>query len=139
MGRNKGLKLCNTNIHTYTSHFMDIQQQKWNPLQHTFKTEERRCNFTNDATTIKSFVKGLKNAHSLAMHIYKKGPQMLTDATTHHIDHTANHPCIEALQVIDPEITVGHIHDYPTDLQGMNHIDQVHNPAGQEENHIPRT
>ena len=29
------LKLCNTNIHTYTSHFMDIQQQERNPLQHT--------------------------------------------------------------------------------------------------------
>ena len=28
------LKLCNTNIHTYTSHFMDIQQWE-NPLQPT--------------------------------------------------------------------------------------------------------
>ena len=59
-------------------------------------------------------------------------------ATTHHIDHITDHPHIEDLQVINPEITVGHIHDHPTDLQGMNHIDQVHNPIGQEENHIPR-
>ena len=57
---------------------------------------------------------------------------------THCIDHIADHPHTEALQVISPEIAVGHIHDHPTDLQGMNHVDQVHNPAGQEENHIPR-
>ena len=44
------------------------------------KTEAKRCNFTNDAATIRIFVKGLKNAHSLAMHIYEKGPQMFTDA-----------------------------------------------------------
>ena len=58
-----------------------------------------------------------------------------TDLTmTHHTDHITDHPHIEALQVIDPEITVDHIHDHPTDLQGTNHVDQVHNPAGQEEN-----
>ena len=45
-------------------------------------------------------------------------------AMTHHIFHIADHPHIEAFQVIDPEITVGHI--------------QVHNPAAQSENHIPR-
>ena len=54
---------------------------------------------------------------------------------THHI---ADHPHLKALQVIDPEITVGHIHDHPTALQGMNHVKQGHSPAGQEENHIPR-
>ena len=32
----------------------------------------------NDAPTIRIF-KGLKNAHSLATHIYEKGPQMLSD------------------------------------------------------------
>ena len=42
--------------------------------------EDKKCNFTNDAATIKIFIKGLKNAHSLATHIYKKGPQMLIDA-----------------------------------------------------------
>ena len=45
-----------------------------------FKTEAKRCNFTNDAATIRIFIKGLKNAHSLATCIYEKGPQMLTDA-----------------------------------------------------------
>ena len=34
----------------------------------------------NDAATIRIFIKGLMNAHSLATHIYKKGPQMLSDA-----------------------------------------------------------
>ena len=59
-------------------------------------------------------------------------------AMTYLIDHIADHSYMEALKVISPEITVGHIHNHPTDLQGMNHVDQVHNPAGQEENHIPR-
>ena len=30
--------------------------------------------------TIRLFIKGLKNAHSLATHIYEKGPQMLSNA-----------------------------------------------------------
>ena len=58
-----GLKLCNTNIHTYTLCFMDIQQQEKESLAafvHRFKTEAKRCNFTNDAATIRIFVKGLK-------------------------------------------------------------------------------
>ena len=78
------LKLCNANIHTYTSHFMDIQQWEKKSLAtyiHRFKTKAKRCNFTNDAATIRIFVKGLKMpAYSLATHIYEKGPQTLTDA-----------------------------------------------------------
>ena len=77
------LKLCNTYIHTYTSHFMDSQQQEKESLAvyiHQFKTEAKWCSFTNDAVTIRIFVKGLKNAHSLATHIYKKAPETLTDA-----------------------------------------------------------
>ena len=53
------LKLCNANIHTYTLHFMDIQQQKKESLAayvHQFKTEAKCCNFTNDAATIKIFL-----------------------------------------------------------------------------------
>ena len=42
--------------------------------------EAKRCNFTHDATTIRIFIKGLKNAHSWATRIYEKGPQMFTDA-----------------------------------------------------------
>ena len=36
----------------------------------------------NDAATIRIFIKGLKNAHSLAARIYEKDPQTLTDAIT---------------------------------------------------------
>ena len=71
------LKLSDTNIHTYTSHFMDIQQWEKESLAayiHRFKIEAKRCNLTNDATTIRIFIKGLKNAHSLATCIYEKGP-----------------------------------------------------------------
>ena len=41
--------------------------------------EAKRCNFTNDAATIRIFIKGFKNAHSLATHIYEKGPQTLNN------------------------------------------------------------
>ena len=47
---------------------------------HRFKTEAKACNFTNEAATIRNFVKGLKNAHSLATCIYEKGPQTFMDA-----------------------------------------------------------
>ena len=76
------LKFYNANIHTDTSCFMDIQQGEKESLAaylHRFKKEAMRFNFTNDAATIRIFVKGLKNAHSLAMCIYEKGPEMFTD------------------------------------------------------------
>ena len=57
---------------------------------------------------------------------------------THHINHIGDLPNIQALQVINPKTTVGHIHEHPTNPQGMDHVDQVHNPARQEDNHIPR-
>ena len=72
------LKLCNANIHTYTLHFMDILQHEKESLaayMYRFKTEARNCIFPNDVTTITIFVKGLKNAHSLATHFYEKGTQ----------------------------------------------------------------
>ena len=59
-------------------------------------------------------------------------------AMTHHTGHTADHPNIEVLQVIDPKIAVHHICDHPTDLQGIDLANQIHTPAGQEEDHIPR-
>ena len=42
---------------------MSIQQQEeesFTTYIHNFKTKANRCNFTNDAATIKIFVKGLK-------------------------------------------------------------------------------
>ena len=77
------LKICNSNIHTSISHFMEIQQKEKEPFAtyiHHFKREAKRCNFTNNTVTIRIFVKGLKNAHSLDTCIYKKGPQTLVDA-----------------------------------------------------------
>ena len=64
-----GLKICNSDIHTSISHFIEIQQREMESLTvyiHHFKREAKRCNFTNNAVTIRIFVKGLKNAHSLA-------------------------------------------------------------------------
>ena len=47
---------------------------------HKFKQEANRCKFNNDATTIRIFLKGLKNAHTIATKVYKKGPQTLSEA-----------------------------------------------------------
>ena len=62
---------------------MEIQQGENESLTvyiHQFKTEARKSNFMNSTTTICTFIKGLKNAHSLATCIYEKEPQNLTDA-----------------------------------------------------------
>ena len=62
---------------------MEIQQKERESLAayiHGFKREAKTCNFTNNAATICIFVKGLKNAHTLAAHIYEKEPQTLSDA-----------------------------------------------------------
>ena len=61
---------------------MDIQQDKESLAAYIyrFKRDARRCNFTNNAATIKIFVKGLQNAHTINTHVYEKGPQTLADA-----------------------------------------------------------
>ena len=77
------LKICNSDIHTSISHFMDIQQKEKESLAanvHHFKQEAIRCKFDNDAATIRNFIKGLKNAHTLATKVYEKGPRSLADA-----------------------------------------------------------
>ena len=77
------LKICNSDIHTSISHFMDIQQKEKESLAvyiHCFKREASRCKFDNDAATIRIFINGLKNAHTLATRDYEKGPQSLADA-----------------------------------------------------------
>ena len=77
------VKICNSNIHTSVSCFMDIQQHENESLAayiHHFKKEASRCKFNNDAATIRIFIKGLKNAHTLATRVYEKGPQSLADA-----------------------------------------------------------
>ena len=77
------LKICNSDTHTSVSCFMDIQQKDKESLAtyiQRFKKEAKRCNFTSNAAKIWIFVKGLKNAYTLAAHIYEKGPQTLVDA-----------------------------------------------------------
>ena len=77
------LKICNSDIHTSISCFMDIQQKEKESLTayvHHFKWEASRCKFNNDPATIRIFIKGLKNAHNLATKVYEKGPQSLADA-----------------------------------------------------------
>ena len=77
------LEICNSDIHTSIGHFMEIQQKEKELLAayiHHFKREASRCKFGNDAATIKIFIKGLKNAHTLATRAYEKGPQSLADA-----------------------------------------------------------
>ena len=62
---------------------MDIQQTDKESLAtyvHRFKWEANRCKFDNDAATIQIFLKGLKNAHTIATKVYEKGPQTLTEA-----------------------------------------------------------
>ena len=78
------LKICNLDIHTSVSCIMEIQQREKESLAayiHRFKREAKTCNFTNNAATICIFVKGLKNAHTLAAHVYEKGPQTLSHAS----------------------------------------------------------
>ena len=60
-------------------------------------------------------------------------------ATMCHIYHLADHPHIEVLQFINPEITIGHIHDNITDLQCRTNVDQDHTPSDHEGYHTPRT
>ena len=72
------LKISNVDIYTSISCFMDIQQMKKESLAtyvHRFKWEASRCKFNNDATTIRIFLKGLKNAHTIATKVYERGPQ----------------------------------------------------------------
>ena len=77
------LKISNADIHTSISQFMDIQQTDKESLATyvlRFKWEASRCKFNNDAATIRIFLKGLKNAHTIATKVYEKGPQTLTEA-----------------------------------------------------------
>ena len=77
------LKISNADICTSISHFMDIQQTDRESLAtyvHRFKWEAGRCKFNNDAATIRIFLKGLKNAHTIATKVYEKGPQTLAEA-----------------------------------------------------------
>ena len=77
------LKICNSDVHTSVSHFMEIQQKEKESLAasiHHFKRKASRCKFNNGAATIRIFIKGLRNVHTLATRVYERGPQSLVDA-----------------------------------------------------------
>ena len=44
-------------------------------------------------------------------------------------EHIADHLTTEALKVIKPKMIVGHTHEHPIGLQGMNCTGQAHNPS----------
>ena len=69
-------------IHTSVGHFTDIQTEEelLAAYIHGFKRKAKRCSFTNSMATIRIFVKGLKNAQTLAACVYEKRPQTLADA-----------------------------------------------------------
>ena len=70
------VKICNSDINTSISHFMEIRQKEKESLAayiHYFKREASRGKFNNDAATIRIFIKGLKNAHTLTTTVYEKG------------------------------------------------------------------
>ena len=72
------LKISDADIHTSISQFMDIQQTDKESLAtyvHRFKREANRCKFDNDATTIRIFLKGLKNTHTMATKVMKRDPK----------------------------------------------------------------
>ena len=63
------LNICNLDIHMSVSHFMEIQQKEKESLAtyiHQFEREASRCKFNNDTSIIRIFIKGLRNAHTLA-------------------------------------------------------------------------
>ena len=74
------LKLCNGNIHTYTSHFMEIKQKDNETLAayiHHFKTAAKQCSFDNETVAIHILDKGLTDAPTITSKIYEKDPQTL--------------------------------------------------------------
>ena len=80
---------------------MEIQQNDKESLAayiHRFKGEAKRCNFHNNAAMIWIFIKGLKNAHTLASCVYEKGPQTLADSINE----------VEKLQATQP-LTATHL------------------------------
>ena len=105
------LKLCDTDIHTSISCFMEIQQWEKESLTayiHWFKTEAKRCNFTNNAATIRIFIKGLKCSLLSHSHLWK--------------GTTNTHQCyIWNWEAPDHTTTYNHIN---TTLNGKHYVSQ---------------
>ena len=68
------LKLCNVSIHTYTLHFMEIQQRDNETLAAYvvhFKMKAKWCDFSSDTTTISIFVR-VSGVHTTLQQRYMK-------------------------------------------------------------------
>ena len=119
------LKICNSDIHMPISHFMQIQQKEKESLAayiHHFKREASRCKFDNDATAIRIFIKGLKNAHNLATRIYEKGPQSLADAIREVEQLQAAQQLMSTLLPASSVNTMSSEHDKCFQCQEMGHM-----------------
>ena len=104
---------------------MEIQQQEKESLAadiYHFKREARRCNFTNSAATIRIFVKGLKNTHTLATRIYEKGPQTLIDAISEVENLQATQQLTATLILCSTVNVMSHDEDHCFQCQDLDHI-----------------
>ena len=104
---------------------MAIQQKEKESLAayiHHFKREAKRCNFTNNAATIRIFVKGLKNTHTLAPQIHKKGPQTLTDAISEVEKLQATQQLTATLTPSSTVNVMSHEEDHCFQCQELGHI-----------------
>ena len=121
------LKLCNSDIHTSVSCFMEILQKEKESLTayiHHFKRETKRCNFTNNTATIRIFIKGLRNAHMLAAQVYAKGPQTLADAISEVKKLQATQQLIATLIPSSTVNVMSHEEDHCFQCQESGHIAQ---------------
>ena len=104
---------------------MEIQQKEKESLAayiHHFKREVKRCKFTNNTATIRIFVKGLKNAHSLAVQMYEKGPQILTDAMSELEKLQAAQQLTATLSPSSTVNVMSHEEDHCFQCQKLGHI-----------------
>ena len=60
----------------------------------------------------------------------------IDSTTTHHIDHTTDHPHTKAHPLTTPEIEVDHICIHPTIYQDEINVGHTHTPVDHEANHI---
>ena len=104
---------------------MEIQQKEKESLAayiHIFKREAKCCNFTNSAAKIRIFVKDLKNAHTIATQVFKKGPQTLVDAISEVENLQAAQQLTATLLATSTVNVMSHKEDYCFHCQESGHI-----------------
>ena len=119
------LRFCNSDIHTSVSCFKDIQQKDKESLAtyiDRFKREARRYNFTNNAATIRIFMKGLKNTHTIAVCVYEKGPKTLADVISEVEKLQAVHQLTASLLLSSTVNVMSNEEDHCFQCQELGHI-----------------